>query len=206
MNERMHESLSALLDGEADELEIRRLLNQTERDEQLFDKWANYQMIGAIMRQEAITEIDLAKGVRQALDGKPMDELNLEFTENKAQHGGVWRKLTASGAIAASVMVAVLVGVQWQQADLDNTPAPVLAAATTAVETSSKETSASPALAMAAPVELTADQQQELEQAQRRLQEYVLRHNGQEARDAVQPMLPFMQTVRFQKDAEARRK
>lgn len=207
MNERMHESLSALIDGEADELEIRRLLNQTEHDEQLLDKWASYQMIGAIMRQEAITEVDLAKGVRQALDGKPMDELNLGLSEHVAKHHGLWRKLTASGAIAASVMVAVLVGVQWQQTQVESAQVPMLAAeAPAAVSVATPEQLPAPVMAVAASVELSSAQQQELEQAQRRLQEYVLRHGEQEMRDAVQPMLPFMQTVRFQQDTEVRRK
>ena len=35
MNERINESLSALVDGETDELEVRRLLNQLESDDDM---------------------------------------------------------------------------------------------------------------------------------------------------------------------------
>ena len=35
MNDRNKESLSALMDGEADELEIRRVLNQLDKDDAL---------------------------------------------------------------------------------------------------------------------------------------------------------------------------
>lgn len=202
MNERINESLSALLDGEADELEIRRLLNQAEHDEQLLDKWANYQMIGAIMRQEPVVEIDLAKGVRQALDGQPMDELPVT-TENVARRS--WYKLAASGAVAASVMVAVLVGVQWQQQVTDDAGMPVAALATDVA--TQAEAAPMPVLVAQSSEQalLTAEQQQQLEDAQRRLQEYVLRHNEQDIDEAVQPMLPFMQTVKFSQEGEASR-
>ena len=71
----MNESLSALMDGEADELEIRRLLNP-ESKQALFDKGHNYQLIGSILREEPATLIDLSKGIRQALDGEPMDDIS----------------------------------------------------------------------------------------------------------------------------------
>ena len=50
MNERINESLSALMDGEADELEVRRLLNQLEQDDELRATWHRYQLLGAVMR------------------------------------------------------------------------------------------------------------------------------------------------------------
>src|SRR5690554_8199578 len=113
MNERINESLSALMDGEADELEIRRLLNQDEQ-QHVFDKWSKYHLIGAVLRDQPATTLDLSKGVRQALDGEPMDDITVApqiVQTNK------WRWLMASGAVAASVTMAVLVSVQWQQAD-----------------------------------------------------------------------------------------
>ena len=42
MSDRSKESLSALMDGEADELEVRRVLNQLDNDEELRDSWKNY--------------------------------------------------------------------------------------------------------------------------------------------------------------------
>lgn len=201
MNERFHESLSALLDGEADELEIRRLLKQTEQDEELLEKWGNYQMIGALMRQEPVAPVDLAKGVRQALNGQPMDELSPMIEQPLASN--TWRKLAASGAVAASVMVAVLVGVQWQQGTAVDASQPVMVAQapTTASEITTSIAGAPATMAVA----LSSEQQQQLEEAQRKLQEYVLRHNEQGIDATMQPMLPFMQTVRFNQEGEARR-
>lgn len=204
MNERINESLSALLDGEADELEIRRLLNQAEKDEQLLDKWANFQMIGAIMRQEPVAELDLAKGVRQGLDGEPMDEVKLSQAVATSSIQRSWRKLAASGAVAASVMVAVLVGVQWQQQQ-GAEQAEIMPLAMTDVDSTAAEVSVLPVLAAAEPAELSPEQQQQLEDAQRRLQEYVLRHSEQNLDDSMQPMFPFVQTVKFSQEGEARR-
>lgn len=189
MNERICESLSVLLDGEADELEIRRLLNQTEHDDALLEKWASYQMIGAIMRQEPVTHLDLAKGVRQALDGEPMDNVQPFPMMAKAKNNH-WRWFAASGAVAASVMVAVLVGVQWQQGvtgDLQNLPA---IAAAQSVNHSVVEPSA-------VLIAMDEQQQHQLEEAQRKLQEYVLQHNEQNVGNDTSSMMPFMQTVKF---------
>lgn len=189
MNERIYESLSVLLDGEADELEIRRLLNQTEHDDALLEKWASYQMIGAIMRQEPVTHLDLAKGVRQALDGEPMDNVQPFPMMAKAKNNH-WRLFAASGAVAASVMVAVLVGVQWQQGvtgDLQNMPA--IAAAQSA-----NHSVVEPSAVLIA---MDEQQQHQLEEAQRKLQEYVLQHNEQNVGNDTSSMMPFMQTVKF---------
>lgn len=194
MNERLNESLSALMDGEADELEIRRLLNQSEQESGLLDKWANYQMIGAIMRQEPVADIDLAKGVRQVLDGKPMDELAHHPSIAKAKTNG-WRWFAASGAVAASVMLAVLVTVQWQQQEVMGVQVAAPLASTTTAEPAVRELVATEtATAMAA---LSAEEQQQLEQAQRKLQEYVLQHSEQSVGSNVQTMSPLMQTVKF---------
>lgn len=189
MNERLHESLSALMDGEVDELEIRRLLNQTEQDESLLDKWTSYQMIGAIMRKEPVAGLDLAKGVRQALDGEPMDDVQ-PYTAAKEEKN--WRWFAASGAVAASVMFAVLVGVQWQQGEMSGTADFAVASAE----------NAAPAVAVSqmpetVVVAMEAEQQRYLEEAQRRLQEYVLQHNEQNIGQEVQGMLPLVQTVKF---------
>ena len=42
MSERMHESLSALMDDEANELEIERLLGQISNDRELRQVWVRY--------------------------------------------------------------------------------------------------------------------------------------------------------------------
>lgn len=197
MNERMQESLSALMDGQADELEIRRLLKESEHNPNVFASWHSYQLIGAVMRGESVSSVDLSKGIRQALDGEPMDDL--QGVRMTGKTSARWPWLAASGAVAASVMLAVLVGVQWQQQQL--APAALVATNATPIANDTVSTLA-PALATAqvsaAPAELSAAQQQELEQAQQKLKEYVLEHNA--TLDDSQQSLPFARTVKFNQE------
>lgn len=86
MNDRMKESLSALVDGEADELEIRRVLNQSEHDDNLREQWGRYQLIGSVMRGEPASTTDLSRGIMQALDGVPMDEVPASVSEESHNH------------------------------------------------------------------------------------------------------------------------
>lgn len=191
MNERMNESLSAMMDGEADELEIRRLLNQ-ESQQEMFDRWQNFQLIGSLLREEPATTLDLSKGVRQALDGEPMDDIPAApqpVQENK------WRWLMASGAVAASVTMAVLVSVQWQQSDQNGG---VQVAQTVATQPATMAVAEAPAV-------LSTQQQQELKEAQMRLQEYVLKHNDDTSTSANQVMLPHARTVNFNQGVELKR-
>lgn len=201
MIERTNESLSALMDGEADELEIRRLLNQSSEQEELLETWHNYQLIGSLLREEPAFNLDLAKGVRQALDGEPMDDIAATPHSNQATavaspvvQSNKWRWLVTSGAVAASVTMAVLVGVQWQQTGEQT----MQVAQTT-------ETQSEVVNVAAAPIELSAEQQMQLKEAQLKLQEYVLQHNDDTSTSsAARVMLPHARTVNFNQGVEKR--
>lgn len=192
MNERVNESLSALMDGQADELEIRRLLNHTEHDDELLQTWGRYQLIGALMRDEPAFTVDLAKGVRQALDGEPMDELrSLPVAASPSRSS--WRKFGVAGGVAASVMVAVLATAQWQrqhqyQAEL-------------------AQEEVAPPLSMVIAnndTQLSIEEQQRLKDAQHKLQQYVLKHSDDTAIGALPLVSPYSRTVNFQLGDERR--
>ncbi|HCL40527.1 MAG TPA: RNA polymerase subunit sigma, partial [Pseudomonas sp.] len=51
-NEVLQESLSALMDNEADELEVRRVLQAADQDPALRSTWARYQMARSVMHKE----------------------------------------------------------------------------------------------------------------------------------------------------------
>lgn len=195
MNERINESLSALMDGEADELEIRRLLNQDEQ-QQVFDKWSKYHLIGAVLRDQPATTLDLSKGVRQALDGEPMDDVPLAPNTQVAQPNKL-RWLMASGAVAASVTLAVLVGVQWQQND-------PFTGKQSAQYASSMQTNPA-ALNVAETTMLSVEEELQLKEAQMKLQEYVLRHNDETNTGGAPVMLPHARTVNFSQGVEIKR-
>ena len=102
------ESLSALMDGEAKELELRRLLQQFPDDSALRAKWARYHVASSVIHRQRlpVVSLDLANAVRSAIE----DDMQ---SEKGAGH--MWRKGATRFAIAASVALAVVTGVQWQQ-------------------------------------------------------------------------------------------
>ena len=105
--EALQESLSAVMDNEADELELRRVLNAYD-DVETRETWARYQIARAVMHKDLlIPRLDLASAVSQAL----ADEAVPAKTSRKP-----WRSLGRL-AVAASVTVAVLAGVRLYNQD-----------------------------------------------------------------------------------------
>ncbi|PTU76123.1 sigma-E factor negative regulatory protein [Pseudomonas mangrovi] len=100
--EALHESLSAVMDNEADELELRRVLAASE-DAEMRATWSRYQVARAAMHKELLEpRLDVAGAVFAALDKEPVPARRL----------GAWPAL-GRVAVAASVTLAVLVGVRF---------------------------------------------------------------------------------------------
>ena len=96
--DRHREALSALMDGEAQELELRRTLDAVAGDGALRDQWQRQHRVSESLRGQfaSRTDIDVAQGVLRALEaGRP------------ASRSPLW-----SMAIAASVTFAVVMGGQ----------------------------------------------------------------------------------------------
>lgn len=105
--EALQESLSAVMDNEADELELRRVLNAFD-DVETRDTWARYQIARAVMHKDLLLpRLDIAAAVSAALAD--------EVVPAKASRGP-WRSLGRL-AVAASVTVAVLAGVRLYNQD-----------------------------------------------------------------------------------------
>ena len=124
--QRLRESLSALIDGEATELELRRVLERLGEGSELRETAINYQRIGAAIRHEpsAFANIDLSSSIRAAiadefppeLEEGAVDEKSSNQKANSGKAG--WIANLTRFAIAASVAVATVVGVQsWQLAN-----------------------------------------------------------------------------------------
>ncbi len=105
--EALQESLSAVMDNEADELELRRVLAASEEPE-LRATWSRYQIARAVMHKELLEpRLDIAAAVSAALAD---EALPAQAT------GSRWRGLGRL-AVAASVTVAVLAGVRFYNQD-----------------------------------------------------------------------------------------
>lgn len=105
--ETLQESLSAVMDNEADELELRRVLAASDEPE-MRATWSRYQLARAVMHKELLEpRLDIAAAVSAALSD--------EAVPAKVARGP-WRGLGRI-AVAASVTVAVLAGVRFYNQD-----------------------------------------------------------------------------------------
>ncbi|MEE9100335.1 MULTISPECIES: RseA family anti-sigma factor [Pseudomonas] len=106
--EALQESLSAVMDNEADELELRRVLAACGEDAELRATWSRYQLARAVMHREpALPKLDIAAAVSAAL----VDEAAPAPVKSNP-----WRNVGRL-AVAASVTLAVLAGVRLYHQD-----------------------------------------------------------------------------------------
>lgn len=104
--ETLQESLSAVMDNEADELELRRVLTASD-DGELRGTWSRYQLARAAMHRELVVpHLDIASAVSAALADEAVP----------ARKTPIWRSV-GRVAVAASVTVAVLAGVRFYNQD-----------------------------------------------------------------------------------------
>jgi len=120
MTERLRESISALMDDEADDLELGRVLRSMEAgDSEVRETWSRYQLVSAVMSGLPMTASEPAAPL--AVDVPVADEAaRSRFRPVRSRN---WMNFAA----AATVTLAVVLGWQWQGAPAD---APVTASTT----------------------------------------------------------------------------
>lgn len=104
MSDKMQESLSALLDDEANELELQRVLSRAGDDSSLRQTWVRYNLVRAALSGQAPAhpQLDISARVRESIGSKPV-------------HPALGKRLLqplASLAVAASVTAVVVLGGQ----------------------------------------------------------------------------------------------
>ena len=220
MKNRIRESLSALCDGECDELELRRVLNHVENDAELREQWNSFHLIGATMRGEAATRVDLSKGIMQAIDGEPMDEIpgrkdtGAQAVPTELASQPVKKGLPAwmvSGSVAASVTLAVLLGAR---ALTDSATGPLSEPVSSAivastgeavqnsssgevVEVSGTEHAVAQTAVNSSFAALDSISADELAAAQESLRQYVLEHEDQSFGIRSQSPAPYARVANF---------
>jgi len=114
MSEKLKESLSAVIDGEADEFELRRVLDEIGKDAGLAMSWERYHMIGSVMRRERVAQ---GSGMRERIwaevqtEAAAVDEPVLVAEEIKgAQPGGhsALRRWVSLAAVAVLAFAAAV--------------------------------------------------------------------------------------------------
>lgn len=113
MSENIHQSLSHLMDNEADELELRRLLKACDEqdDKALADTWHRYHLVRSVLHKEFEQEqlVDIADRISVALEQEPVPAQRRKLFENlRLRAASISDTWIAKGAIAASVAAAVV--------------------------------------------------------------------------------------------------
>jgi sigma-E factor negative regulatory protein RseA len=125
----LEESLSALMDNEASELELQRLLKALDTDPELKTTWSRYQIasVGLKGKLPAMASSDFAARVSAAIDAEDIYSKSIDMNhpsvslDTKSGAGDVvdlpsrWWQQAGRVAVAASVAGALIVGVQQYQ-------------------------------------------------------------------------------------------
>jgi len=111
MSDSLRESISALVDDEAQELELHRVLASMESDEELRQTWKRYQAASFSMKRQMDCryDLDISGRVSAALLDEPVIEVDI--TAEKSNFGRVFKPVL-SMAVAASAAFLVIFAVQ----------------------------------------------------------------------------------------------
>ena len=106
----MKEKISALLDGEADDLERERVLRALDNDPELSATWERYHLLGTAIRHDL--EVMASPGVAQRIHAQLRDEVPVRPGVGVLLHSRNVLKLGAGAAIAATVAAVALLNLQ----------------------------------------------------------------------------------------------
>ena len=220
MKDQLSETISAVMDSQADDLEVRRLLkaldNASEEEAAaILAQWESFHSIGSVLRNESRSNNEtptmrassnFAASVSAAIaDEAPMDKV----ARRPSKSDPMWQRF----AVAASVTLAILVGVQeyesMQAGDASYTAdnavtVPALQSVDqsvnqsvdqgvvdlTAVQLASSEVALESSMSEAEKLEAI--------EAQERLNEYLLEHTNHAAKQSGQGMIPFARLANFE--------
>jgi len=104
-SENMRETISALLDNEADDLDLRRFLKSCEQDPALLETWERYSLVQSALHESA-------QPVNACLSQRIAAQIEQEAPLSIAPAQSLWKEGLTKLAIAASVAAVFLVAVQ----------------------------------------------------------------------------------------------
>lgn len=110
MSERLRESLSALMDDEANELEVERVLSQAGSNTELRERWTRYQVARTALggQTQSLLQMDISERVREVI---AQEDEAAAASPRESLRDRIVRPLT-SLAVAASVTATVVLGGQ----------------------------------------------------------------------------------------------
>lgn len=116
MDDRLKETLSAMMDDEADELSVRRLLSHGGQDE-VRSQWQRWQQVRDLMHKGSLAEdrFDVSAGVRAALDGGTQTASG-QATLRQPGRERNWH-WPAVAMVTLALVVGFGAGAGWESAD-----------------------------------------------------------------------------------------
>ena len=110
MADNIKESLSALMDNEISEIELHRLLRHVDQNE-LMDSWISYQQIRSAIRNEPIYSANLHLELQRRIAAAVDDVSDFEVTANRSKiKSNSYLKPIGSIAVAASLAIVGFIG------------------------------------------------------------------------------------------------
>jgi sigma-E factor negative regulatory protein RseA len=175
--------LSAMVDGELADAEMNLALRRLSRDGDIQKRWERYHLISDALQGHlpAAIDPDFAGRLRQAIHQEPLPQPVVRPLP-------AWYKPVTGFALAASVVLAALFGLQWTQRDVTLTPSNPMATVV-------------PAASTPLPVQvvsLSPSTDEASEPTEDRLNSYLVNHNGHASRNSVNGMLPYVRMVGYQ--------
>jgi sigma-E factor negative regulatory protein RseA len=191
MSDNKIESLSALMDGELDELTLHRTLKDVEGSPDLKQVWSRYH-IGSNAIKGTVSDfshVDISGAVSAAIANQ-----SFESTEQTKTKG--WLKAVGSISIAASVTLAVVLGARFNPL-VDTSGGQQLASETKVQVVTPPQTG--PSMIAQQGAEITIDlNEAQLQQAQERLNIYLKQHAQDSALGQGRMSMPFARVVNFE--------
>ncbi|MEH6518402.1 MAG: sigma-E factor negative regulatory protein [Halioglobus sp.] len=191
MSEKLRESLSALMDDEANELELERVLSQIDQNEDLRQVWSRFNSTRVVLagEQAGLVQTDISRRVKAALSD-----------EQSAVTSGLWQRMmrpVASFAVAASVAATVVIGGQQlvQLSGGDSTASQAVASGVSPIgfvnSLGARPLQASYGNTSAVPVLSPATRTAYAELARQRMKAYSQEHAEHSALNTPQGLIPF---------------
>lgn len=196
MSEKQSESLSALMDGELDELAVRRLFNDMDGNPNLKGQWSRYHLARDTLKGDVseFAHLDISSAVSQAISEEPATEM--------ASDKKPWFKAVAGLSVAASVAFAVVIGARFNP--LTETTGNVELASKTQVQTMAPDVAQlkSPSMVAQTPQAIEGLDEKELQAAQQRLNSYLKQHAQDSAIGQGKTAMPYARVVNFETNKE----
>ena len=113
MSEQPKEALSALMDNEVGDFELRSLLKQSADNNELSGQWQRYHVASSLLKNEQLGSGDISAAVMDAIDAEPALKMDaVDTPANDGISGKSFFKPLISMAVAASVTAVVILGGQ----------------------------------------------------------------------------------------------